>query len=199
MGLIITDIDSQDAPRPSSTATCPTARCRRSCCAAGGRPATGSTSTARTSAATTCTSTLGGQYDAFRYRLYTDWLTQNRLFNGRTPVFGAGSGDLRDLPAAHLAATELGRHRVRPPRHRRLLRVAATRPGTSGWTATTSSATDQDRLLVERDQPRQRLYRPDHSGRLPTTNASAEFGYSTPQYHFAVNYLSARSTAGSRR
>src|SRR5687767_15121130 len=38
---------------------------------------------------------LGGQYDVFKYRLYTDWLTQNRLFNGRTPFTGAGGDALR--------------------------------------------------------------------------------------------------------
>ena len=38
---------------------------------------------------------LGGQYDAFKYRLYTDWLTHNRLFNGCTPFTGAGGADLR--------------------------------------------------------------------------------------------------------
>ena len=32
----------------------------------------------------------GGIYDLFKYKLYTDWLPHNFLFNGLTPFFGAG-------------------------------------------------------------------------------------------------------------
>ena len=39
----------------------------------------------------------GGVYDVFKYRLYSDSLRHNFLFNGRTPYQGAGS-------AAHRAA-----------------------------------------------------------------------------------------------
>ena len=86
---------------------------------------------------------LGGQYDAFKYRLYTDWLTQNRLFNGRTPFTGAGSGDLRaTFPQPDPATWNSAQHRVRPQATPAATSSgSATRPGTSGWTATTSSAT----------------------------------------------------------
>ena len=33
----------------------------------------------------------GGTYDVFKYRLYSDALRHNFLFNGRTPYSGAGS------------------------------------------------------------------------------------------------------------
>jgi Putative outer membrane beta-barrel porin, MtrB/PioB len=37
----------------------------------------------------------GGQWDAWKYRLYYDWVPQNRLFNGRTPYSGSGGNELR--------------------------------------------------------------------------------------------------------
>ena len=74
----------------------------------------------------------------------------------------------RDVPAAQPRHLEFGQHRVRPPRHRRLLRVAAQLALVLPRGRQLRRARrHQDRLLVERDQPRQRLHRPDHSGRLP--------------------------------
>ena len=134
---------------------------------------------------------LGGQYDAFKYRLYTDWLTQNRLFNGRTPFSGAGSGDLRaTFPQPNPAtwnSVNIGFDRRdsggyfewqrNSPWYFRVDGNYVERDGTkigssSNGTSPGNGFTD---LIIPVD------YR--------TTNASAEFGYSTPQYHFAANYL----------
>ena len=133
---------------------------------------------------------LGGQYDAFKYRLYTDWLTHNRLFNGRTPFTGAGGGDLRaTFPQPNPAtwsSLNIGYDRRdsggyfewqrNSPWYFRVDGNHVERDGTkigssSNGTSPGSGFTD---LIVPVD------YR--------TTNASAEFGYNTMQYHFAVNY-----------
>ena len=133
----------------------------------------------------------GGQYDAFKYRLYTDWLTQNRLFNGRTPFSGAGSGDLRAMfpqpDPATWNSVDIGFDRRdtggyfewqrNSPWYFRVDSNYVERDGTkigssSNGTSPGNGFTD---LIIPVD------YR--------TTNASAEFGYSTPKYHFAANYL----------
>ncbi len=72
-----------------------------------------------------------------------------------------------DLPAARPCHLEFPQHRVRPQGHRRLLRVAAQLALVlPGGQQLRRARRDQDRLLVERDQPRQRLYRPHHPGQL---------------------------------
>ena len=134
---------------------------------------------------------LGGQYDAFKYRLYTDWLTQNRLFNGRTPFSGAGSGDLRATFPQPDPATWNS------------VNIGFDRRDTGGyfeWQRNSPWYFRVDGNYVERDGTK---IGSSSNGTSPgngftdliipvdyrTTNASAEFGYSTPQYHFAVNYL----------
>ena len=111
----------------------------------------------------------GGRYDVFKYRIYTDWLTQNRLFGGRTPFSGAGSGDLRAVfPQPDPSTWQLGRHRARPPRHRRLLRVAAQHAVVLPRRHQLRRARrHQDRLRRQRHEPGQRVHRSRDPDRLP--------------------------------
>ena len=62
----------------------------------------------------------GGVYDQFKYKIYTDSLRHNFLFNGLTPFAGTGSELYCEL--------ELDRHRLQAHGQRRLLRVAGRRP-----------------------------------------------------------------------
>ena len=134
---------------------------------------------------------LGGRYDAFKYRLYTDWLRQNRLFNGRTPFSGAGSGELRATFPQPNPATWSS------------VDIGFDRRDTGGyfeWQRNSPWYFRVDGNYVERDGTK---IGSSSNGTSPgngftdlvipveyrTTNASAEFGYSTPKYHFAVNYL----------
>jgi MtrB/PioB family decaheme-associated outer membrane protein len=141
---------------------------------------------------------LGGRYDAFKYRLYTDWLPQNRLFNGLTPFSGAGSGDLRaTFPQPD-------------PNTWNSLTIGHDRKDTGGyfeWQRNSPWYFRVDANYVERDGTK---IGSSANGTSPgngfvdlaipvdykTTNASAEFGYSTPQYHFAVNYLFSKMDSG---
>ena len=140
----------------------------------------------------------GGQYDAFKYRLYTDWLTQNRLYNGRTPFNGAGGGDLRaTFPAPNPATWNS-------------LNIGFDRRDTGGyfeWQRNSPWYFRVDANYVERDGTK---IGSAANGTSPgngfvdlaipvdykTTNASAEFGYSTTQYHFAVNYMYSKLDSG---
>jgi MtrB/PioB family decaheme-associated outer membrane protein len=141
---------------------------------------------------------LGGQYDAFKYRLYTDWLRHNRLFNGRTPFSGAGSGDLRATFPQPDPATWNS------------LNIGFDRKDTGGyfeWQRNSPWYFRVDGNYVERDGTK---IGSSSNGTSPgngftdliipvdyrTTNASAEFGYSTPQYHFAANYLFSNFDSG---
>jgi MtrB/PioB family decaheme-associated outer membrane protein len=141
---------------------------------------------------------LGGRYDAFKYRVYTDWLTHNRLFNGRTPFSGAGSGELRATFPQPNPGTWNG------------LNIGYERKDTGGyfeWQRNSPWYFRVDANYVERDGTK---IGSAANGTSPgngfvdlaipvdykTTNASAEFGYSTPQYHFAVNYLFSKMDSG---
>jgi MtrB/PioB family decaheme-associated outer membrane protein len=140
----------------------------------------------------------GGRYDAFKYRIYTDWLTQNRLFNGRTPFSGAGGADLRATfpqPDPNTwNSVDIGHDRRdtggwfewqrNSPLYFRVDANVVEREGTkigssSNGTSPGNGFTD---LIIPID------YR--------TTNASAEIGYNTPQYHFAANYLISQFDSG---
>ena len=134
---------------------------------------------------------VGGRYDVFKYRVYTDWLTNNRLFNGRTPYSGAGSGDLRaTFPQPDPATWHslyLGHDRKdtggyfewqrNSPWYFRVDANVVERDGTK--VGSSSNGTSPGNGFVDLATPID--YR--------TKNASAEFGYSSPQYHFAVNYM----------
>ena len=140
----------------------------------------------------------GGQYDAFKYRLYTDWLTQNRLFNGRTPYNGAGSGDLRatfpNVNANTWNTVNIGFDRRdtggyfewqrNSPWYFRVDGNHVERDGTKIGSAAngTSPGNGFVDLIIPVD--------------YQTTTASAEFGYSTPRYHFAVNYTMSTLDSG---
>jgi MtrB/PioB family decaheme-associated outer membrane protein len=141
---------------------------------------------------------LGGRYDVFKYRVYTDWLTHNRLFNGRTPFSGAGSGELRATFPQPNPGTWNG------------LNIGYERKDTGGyfeWQRNSPWYFRVDANYVERDGTK---IGAAANGTSPgngfvdlaipvdykTTNASAEFGYSTPQYHFAVNYLFSKMDSG---
>jgi MtrB/PioB family decaheme-associated outer membrane protein len=140
----------------------------------------------------------GGRYDAFKYRVYTDWLTHNRLFNGRTPFAGSGSGDLRaTFPQPD-------------PSTWNSLNIGFDRRDTGGyfeWQRNSPWYFRVDTNYVERDGTK---IGSAANGTSPgngfvdlaipvdykTVNASAEFGYSSPQYHFAVNYLFSKMDSG---
>jgi MtrB/PioB family decaheme-associated outer membrane protein len=142
----------------------------------------------------------GGQYDAFKYRLYSDWLTHNRLYGGagRTPFSGAGSGELRATFPQPNPATwndlSIGFDRRdsggyfewqrNSPWYFRVDANYVERDGTKIGSA--ANGTSPGNGFVDLATP------VDYK----TTNASAEFGYSTPQYHFAVNYLYSKLDSG---
>jgi MtrB/PioB family decaheme-associated outer membrane protein len=133
----------------------------------------------------------GGQYDAFKYRVYTDWLTQNRVFGARTPYSGAGSGELRaTFPQSNPAtwgSIDIGFDRrdtggyfewqKNSPWYFRVDASYVERDGTKIGSA--ANGTSPGNGFVDLAIP------VDYK----TTNASAEFGYNTSQYHFAVNYM----------
>ena len=142
----------------------------------------------------------GGQYDAFKYRFYTDWMTHNRLYGGagRTPFAGSGSGDLRATFPQPNPATWND------------LYIGFDRRDTGGffeWQRNSPWYFRVDANYVERDGTK---IGSAANGTSPgngfvdlaipvdykTTNASAEFGYSSPQYHFAVNYLYSKLDSG---
>lgn len=140
----------------------------------------------------------GGRYDRFKYRLYSDWVPQNRLFGGRTPFAGAGSGDLRaTFPQPNPAtwnSVDIGFDRrdtggffewqANSPWYFRLDGNYVERDGTKIGSAAngTSPGNGFTDLIIPLD------YR--------TTNASAEFGYSSAAYHFAVSYMVSRFDSG---
>lgn len=141
---------------------------------------------------------VGGRYDAFKYRLYTDWMTHNRLFNGRTPFSGSGGSELRaTFPQPNPASWNslyLGHERKdtggyfewqrNSPWYFRVDANVVERDGTK--VGSSSNGTSPGNGFVDLAIPID--YR--------TKNASAEFGYSTPQYHFAVNYMLSKFDSG---
>lgn len=135
----------------------------------------------------------GGQYDTFKYGLYSNWLPHNLLYGGLTPFLGSGSALL--TPTTPFPQPD--------PATFNPLRLGIERKDTGGyfeWQATTPWY-----VRIEGNQVTSEGTRPG-SGALgtspgngfmdlafpidyKTSNASAEFGYSTSRMHFAVNYL----------
>jgi hypothetical protein len=126
-------------------------------------------------------------------------MTQNRLFNGRT-LQRSGGMTCAHAPAAgsqHLNSIDIGHDRRdtggwfeckqrNSPLYFRIDTNYVEREGTKIGASSTETSpgngfTDLIILINYR-----------------TTNASAEVGYNTPQYHFAANYLISQLTAGSR-
>ena len=132
----------------------------------------------------------GGQWDAWKYRLYYDWVPQNRLFNGRTPYSGSGGNELRaTFPRPNpdvWESVDIGYKRKdlggffewqrNSPWY---FRVDANQVVTEGTKiGAASNGTSPGNGFVDLAIP------VDYT----TTNASFEAGYSTTKYQFAISY-----------
>jgi MtrB/PioB family decaheme-associated outer membrane protein len=132
----------------------------------------------------------GGQWDAWKYRLYYDWIPQNRLFEGRTPFSGSGGNELRaTFPRPDPALWEsvdigykrkdLGGYFEWQRNSPWYFRVDANQVVTEGTKiGAAANGTSPGNGFVDLAIP------VDYT----TTNASFEAGYSTTKYQFAISY-----------
>jgi MtrB/PioB family decaheme-associated outer membrane protein len=132
----------------------------------------------------------GGQYDSYKFRLYSDWLSQNRGFDLRTPFTGHGTNEFRarfPLPNPAFWETVDIRYNRKDtggyfewqrnsPWYARVDANVVTMDGTKLGAA--SNGTSPGNGFVDLALP------VDYK----TTNASFEGGYSTTQYQFSIAY-----------
>ncbi|HEX4780134.1 MAG TPA: MtrB/PioB family outer membrane beta-barrel protein [Usitatibacter sp.] len=136
----------------------------------------------------------GGMYDVFKYRLYSDALKHNFLFNGVTPYSGAGTANqtatFPSLDKSTWNSLDIGYKRrddglmfewqKSDPWYARVeanqVRWSGSKPGSS------SQGTSPGNGFVELSLP------VDYK----TRNASVEAGYNTRQMHFDVSWLTSK-------
>ncbi len=136
----------------------------------------------------------GGKYDSFKYRIYTDALRHNFLFDGRTPYAGAGgpvqTATFPRLDPAQWNTVDSGYKRrdtgimfelqSMNPWYARIdanqVNWSGSKPGSS------SQGTSPGNGFVELQLPVDYI----------TKNAQAEAGYNTRQMHFDLSYLASK-------
>ncbi|APV50608.1 hypothetical protein BWI17_13465 [Betaproteobacteria bacterium GR16-43] len=136
----------------------------------------------------------GGAYDTFKYRLWTDALKHNFLFNGRTPYAGAGSTVQtatfpRVDPAAWNSLDEGYKRRddgfsfewqKAAPWYARVEANQVT------WSGTKSGASSQG------GSPGNGFVELAFPVEYKTRNALAEAGYNTPSMHFDLSWMASK-------
>lgn len=140
----------------------------------------------------------GGVYDQYKFRVYSDWLQQARVFDARTPFTGHGTGDLRarfPLPNANAwERVDIGYDRKDTGGYFEwqrnspwYFRVDANEVRTEGTKiGASSNGTSPGNGFVDLAIPVD--YR--------TTNASFEGGYSTSRYQFSASYTLSEFKSG---
>jgi len=136
----------------------------------------------------------GGKYDSFKYRVYTDALRHNFLFDGRTPYTGAGgpvqAATFPRLDPSQWNAVNSGYKRrdtgvmfelqSANPWYARIdanqVNWSGSKPGSS------SQGTSPGNGFVELQLPVDYI----------TKNAQAEAGYNTRRMHFDISYLASK-------
>lgn len=132
----------------------------------------------------------GGMYDAYKFKLYGEWMPQHRAFGARTPFIGSGSGALRmTFPRPNPDAwetTDIGYQRKdvggyfewqrNSPWYFRVDANEVRNEGTKIGAA--ANGTSPGNGFVDLAIPVD--YR--------TTNVAFEGGYSTTKYQFALSY-----------
>jgi len=136
----------------------------------------------------------GGKYDAFKYRIYTDQLRHNFLFNGLTPYAGTG-GPVQTATFPRLDPTQW--NQVDTGYKRRDTGIMFELQSTNPWYAridanqvnwsgskpgSSSQGTSPGNGFVELQLPVDYI----------TKNAQAEAGYNTRQMHFDLSYLASK-------
>jgi len=132
----------------------------------------------------------GGQYDAWKFRLYTDWLPQHRAFAARTPFGGSGTNQLRaTFPRPNPATWETAD-------------ISYQRKDTGGFFEWQQNSPWYFRVDANQVESEGTKIGSSSNGTSPgngfvdlaipvdyrTTNVSVEGGYSTTKYQFAVSY-----------
>jgi hypothetical protein len=133
----------------------------------------------------------GGQYDAWKGRLYWDWIPQNRQIGYRTPYFGVGTANLTGtFPSLNpdgwpqynvgYVRKDLGGFFEWQRNSPWYFRVDANQVNTEGTKiGAAANGTSPGNGFVDLAFP------VDYT----TTNTSIEAGYSTSKYLFTISYL----------